>query len=203
MITIQDPGSGVSYFLDPQQKVATKLPAPPTGKGVLMTHDVGGSLGTVGVTSDPGEVPAIMSVDSGPVGGALVSSGGGEGTPLMFGPQVNSAEQIVHPKENSESLGKESISGIMADGVRTMTIFPANAIGNERPLEIVRERWYSADLQIVLRSKQTDPRFGETTYEVRRLDRGEPASSLFEVPSDYKIRKGEAHLFVTHDADSK
>jgi hypothetical protein len=100
-------------------------------------------------------------------------------------------------------LGKETIAGISGDGTRTTTIIPANAMGNERPLDIVRERWYSPDLQIVLRSKQTDPRFGETIYEATRVDRGEPASTIFEVPSDYKISKGDAHVIVKHDADPK
>jgi hypothetical protein len=83
-----------------------------------------------------------------------------------------------------------------------MTI-PANAMGNERPIEIVRERWYAPDLQIVLRSTQVDPRFGETTYEVTKVDRGEPAASLFEVPSGYRLSKGETHFVVRHDPDSK
>jgi hypothetical protein len=69
-----------------------------------------------------------------------------------------------------------------------MTI-PAEAMGNERPIEITRERWFSPELQIVLRSKQSDPRFGVTTYEVTKLDRANPSRSLFEVPRDYKIRK--------------
>ena len=93
------------------------------------------------------------------------------------------------PDENSESLGKETIAGVSAEGVRTTMTIPAEAMGNERPIEITRERWFSPDLQIVLRSKQSDPRFGVTTYEVTKLDRASPAHSLFQVPHDYQIRK--------------
>jgi hypothetical protein len=194
MITIQDPVSGVRYFLDPQRKTATKLPAVPSGKGVMVT---GGMVG-----GDAGVGPETARVSSAPVGGGFVSSGG-DGAAVVFGLQPGSGGQVLPPEEKSESLGKESIAGISADGARTTTTIPANAMGNERPLDIVRERWYSPDLQIVLRSKQTDPRFGETTYEVTRVDRGEPASSIFAVPSDYEIRKAEAHFTVRDDVDSK
>jgi len=194
MITIQDPVSGVSYFLDPQRKTATKLPAVPMGRGVMVTR------GMVG--GDAGGGPATDSVSSAPVGGGFISSGGDEPA-VVFGFHTGSGGQVLHPEEKSESLGKEIIAGVSADGTRTTTTIPANAMGNERPLDIVRERWYSPDLQIVLRSKQTDPRFGETTYEVTKVDRGEPASSIFAVPSDYEIRKGDAHVIVRHDADSK
>jgi hypothetical protein len=194
MITIQDPVSGVSYFLDPQRKTATKLPAVPIGKNVMVT---GGMVG-----GDAGGGPATVSMGAGPVGGGFVSSGG-EGRDVVFGFQTAFGGQALHPEEKSESLGKESIAGISADGTRTTATIPANAMGNERPLDVVRERWYSPDLQIVLRSTQTDPRFGQTTYEVTRVDRGEPTSSIFEVPSDYKISKGDAHVIFRHEADPK
>ena len=47
-------------------------------------------------------------------------------------------------------------------------------------------------------SKQEDPRFGETTYEVTKLNRIEPSSSLFEVPSDYKINKAGPQVIKYH-----
>jgi len=112
-----------------------------------------------------------------------------EGAPAVFAVNGGPQDQALQLEEKSESVGKETIAGFSADGTRTTTTIPANAIGNERPLDIVREQWYSSDLQIVLRSKRTDPRFGDTTYEVTKIDRAEPASSLFEVPSDYKVVK--------------
>jgi hypothetical protein len=193
MITIQDPVSGVSYFLDPQRKIATKIPAPPTGKGVMVS---GGMIG-----GDAGDGPVTASVmGSPPVAGGFVSASEGRHVAVLDfngGPPG----QVVHPAEKSESLGKETIAGLAADGTRTTTTIPANVIGNERPLDIILERWYSADLQIVLRSRQTDPRFGETTYEVTKLDRREPSTSLFEAPSDYTVR--EAHVVLSPGAAPK
>jgi hypothetical protein len=39
-------------------------------------------------------------------------------------------------------------------------------------------------------SKQSDPRFGETTYRLTNINRAEPSRSLFEVPSDYTVKEG-------------
>ena len=188
MITIQDPVSGASYFLDPQRKIASKLPPPLGPKDIMAAHDAQEGPATVSVTSGVTSVAAA--------GAAAIP--GEKGHVAVFGFHANSDGPRVRPEEKSESLGKDTIAGISADGTRTTSTIPAEAIGNERPLDIVRERWYSSDLQIVLRSKQADPRFGETTYEVTKLDRAEPAASLFEIPSDYKVKGPETHMFIRH-----
>jgi hypothetical protein len=93
------------------------------------------------------------------------------------------------------SLGREEIAGVPASGTRTSITIPANAIGNEQALTIVNEKWLSQELQIVLRTKESDPRFGETAYEVTTLDRGEPSQALFTVPTDYKVIKAPTMTF--------
>jgi hypothetical protein len=89
-----------------------------------------------------------------------------------------------------ESLGTQMINGLVAEGTRTTHTIPVGQIGNEKALQVVSERWYSADLQIVLKSTRTDPRFGTTTYTVTNLQRTEPASSLFTVPAEYTVQTG-------------
>lgn len=89
-----------------------------------------------------------------------------------------------------ESLGTQTINGVVAEGTRTTHIIPAGQIGNDKPLQVVSERWYSADLQIVLKSTRTDPRSGTTTYTVTSLQRTEPAAALFAVPADYTVQTG-------------
>jgi hypothetical protein len=89
-----------------------------------------------------------------------------------------------------ESLGTQTINGVVAEGTRITHIIPVGQIGNEKPLQVVSERWYSADLQIVLKSTHTDPRSGTTTYTVTSLQRTEPAATLFSVPSDYTVQTG-------------
>jgi hypothetical protein len=89
-----------------------------------------------------------------------------------------------------ESLGTQTIDGVIAEGTRTTRIIPAGQIGNEKPLSVVSERWYSADLQIVLKSTRTDPRTGTTTYTVTNVQRTEPAATMFTVPAGYTVQSG-------------
>jgi len=89
-----------------------------------------------------------------------------------------------------ESLGTQTINGVVAEGTRTTRIIPVGQIGNEKALQVVSERWYSADLQIVLKSTRTDPRFGTTTYTVTSVQRTEPSASLFAVPAGYSVQSG-------------
>jgi hypothetical protein len=84
----------------------------------------------------------------------------------------------------SESLGKEVIEGFVAEGTRTTILIPAGRIGNDKPLEIVHERWYSPELQTILLSKHNDPRWGETVYKLHNIDRGVPDQSLFNLPAN-------------------
>jgi hypothetical protein len=110
---------------------------------------------------------------------------GGSGGTFLFKtrPGANS-------NEVKEQLGKQNIEGVDAEGTRTTVTIPAGEIGNERPIEIVSERWYSPELQLVVMTRHSDPRFGETTYKLTNINRTEPAKSLFEVPSDYTIKEG-------------
>lgn len=88
---------------------------------------------------------------------------------------------------NVESLGTKSIEGVQAEGTRTTMTIPAGQIGNEQPIHIVSERWYSPELRVLVMSRQSDPRFGDTTYRLTNIVRAEPAPELFRVPPDYKI----------------
>jgi hypothetical protein len=88
-----------------------------------------------------------------------------------------------------ESLGKQTIEGVEAEGTRNVTTIPAGEIGNERPIEIVFERWYSPALQAVVMTRHVDPRFGETSYRLTNISRDEPARSLFEVPAGYSVKE--------------
>jgi hypothetical protein len=102
------------------------------------------------------------------------ASGGFAGSPMKF-------------DTRTEQLGTQNFEGVEAEGTRTITTIPADAIGNERPIEIVYERWYSKELQMIVYSKHSDPRYGEQTYRLTNINRSEPDPSLFEVPAGYKI----------------
>jgi len=87
----------------------------------------------------------------------------------------------------TESLGRQTIEGLQADGTRITMSIPAGQMGNELPIQIVTERWYSADLQAEVLYKHSDPRMGETVRRLANVSRGEPARTLFDVPADYKV----------------
>jgi TonB family protein len=217
-IFINDPVTGVSYALDTRSKTAHKLPpmrfefkmrTPGESGGVGVGVGGGVGMGTrVGVRSISTSPPPDMS--AGPVfermappPGAGVPMNGpppqsGE-APMVFQrsitPPPNSEGGVVFRwtsagEENakSESLGKQLVEGVEADGTRRTVEIPAGAIGNERAIEIVFERWYSPELQVVVMTKHTDPRFGETTYRLTNINRSEPARELFEVPADYMLK---------------
>jgi len=95
-----------------------------------------------------------------------------------------------HLAAKTEQLGKMYIEGVQAEGTRTTTTIPAGDIGNERPINIVDERWYSPDLQMTVMTKHSDPRAGETNFSLKNINLSSPPPYLFEVPSDYTVSAG-------------
>jgi hypothetical protein len=102
-------------------------------------------------------------------------------------------ETVAEGTLTKEDLGTQTMEGVSAQGTRFTHVIPAGEIGNEKPITVVREVWYSNDLQMVLMTKRSDPRFGETTYTLSNVQRSEPDASLFKVPSDYTVTQGPGH----------
>jgi hypothetical protein len=86
-----------------------------------------------------------------------------------------------------EDLGALTVNGISAHGTRVTTLVPIGAIGNDREFRSVTERWFSSDLNLLVKSVSTDPRFGTTTYELTNISRQPPDPALFQVPGDYRV----------------
>ncbi len=114
-----------------------------------------------------------MKAHSGPPPGAPVNHG--------------SLAAREKPEVKTESLGTQTIEGVPAEGTRRTFTIPAGKFGNDQPIQIVSESWYSAELQTIVLSKHSDPRMGEHTYRLTNINRSEPAKSLFEVPADYTV----------------
>jgi hypothetical protein len=93
----------------------------------------------------------------------------------------------MREKAATESLGKRTIEGVTAEGTRSVSTIEAGAIGNDRPIQSVTERWFSPDLQTVMLVRSTDPRAGEDSFKLVNVNRSEPAAYLFQVPSGYQI----------------
>jgi len=90
-----------------------------------------------------------------------------------------------------EQLGTQTVNGYQAEGVRVTRTIPAGAMGNENPITVVTERWYSPDLQIVVQTTHTDPMMGKVTTKLVSVTQGAPDASLFQVSSDYTMQKSK------------
>jgi hypothetical protein len=86
-----------------------------------------------------------------------------------------------------QELGQKQIEGVDVVGVRRVETIPAGRIGNDRPIEIVDERWESPVLKMLVQSQHRDPRTGDVEYKLTNITRAEPPRELFTVPADYTV----------------
>ena len=166
LIVINDPVGQVNYQLETETQTARKMFVPPglaEARARAMAAGGGGGEGSFGVL-----VPAD-------VGRRRIAEG--DAAPRPPAPKV-------------EKLEARDIEGVLAEGTRTTLTIPAGEFDNEQPLEITHEQWYSAELQTVVLMRHNDPRFGETTYKLTNVTRGEPERTLFELPDGYKVVDG-------------
>jgi hypothetical protein len=103
---------------------------------------------------------------------------------------INKAPSNEQP-ENKEDLGTQSIEGVTARGTRTSHVIPAGKIGNEKPITVTTESWFSDEVGMEVLRVHKDPWSGEVTTKVTNIRRGEPDASLFTAPADYKVEKME------------
>jgi hypothetical protein len=104
----------------------------------------------------------------------------------------------MQAEEASGTLKKESSStqvtingvSVSAEYTRITRTIQKGEIGNDKPIQVVSERWYSPELQIVVKSVRSDPRFGTTTYTVTNIQKTEPDASLFTIPAEYTVKEG-------------
>jgi len=197
-IMISDPVAGVSYSLDPGSRTAHKSSmgsftfhraiAAPGGAtaatgGATFSHNSGGSeTGIARSGGGTGGTVTVLPSTTAPSISWTAQSGGGGGYQITT--RDGSAENT-----KKEDLGTQTVEGVPATGTRVTRTIPAGQIGNERPIEIVDERWYSKDLQAFVMTKHSDPRSGETVYRLTDISRTEPAQSLFQVPADYEMKE--------------
>ena len=120
----------------------------------------------------------------GPAGGGR--SGGGRGR-SGGAPNPNAEVVGADPNRIVEDLGTKTVNGVAAQGTRISNVVPVGAIGNDREFRSVTERWFSPDLNLLVKSVSTDPRFGTTTYELTNISRQPPDPALFRPPADYNV----------------
>jgi len=154
-VTITDPVAGVAYALNSEAKTYTRTPVR------VFTRPAAPS-GGAGSTARAGRDRAGSQAQAGPGGRAR----GGASV-------------------QTEDLGTQSIEGQPATGKRMTETIPAGGIGNQQPIQVVRETWISTSLHVPLLIKTSDPRFGATSMQLSNVVTAEPDPSLFLPPADY------------------
>lgn len=89
-----------------------------------------------------------------------------------------------------ESLGTKTIEGVKVEGTRTTFQIPAGHLGNDKPIDVVTETWFSPDLQVLVMSRHVDPIAGEHVFRLTNIKLAEPSAELFTVPPGYRVDNG-------------
>jgi hypothetical protein len=187
LVTIFDPASMQTIMLDEKRKTATIT----KGGGASISSRRPAQFGTAqaGATFESRvevlrEVISENRVETASPGERVMVTGGN----ITY---VNSDRG-----GKREDLGIQIIEGVKATGTRTTTTIPVGAIGNSREILVVRESWYSPDLQMVVMNRTSDPQSGETSYRLTNIRRAEPDASLFVAPADYTVQEHDAGVRI-------
>jgi len=160
------PGDQMPYLLDPERRTARQMP-----RGLALAN-AAGALSTFRLRTSSGNGD-LVDVITGFQGLTVARRG---------------LPSDVRPME--DDLGSRQIDGIKAVGHRTTTTIPQGQIGNDRPIQITDEQWYSPELSVLISSRYSDPRTGVVEYRLTNIVRSEPRPDLFAVPPDYTVVQG-------------
>lgn len=163
-VLISDPLEGVDYYLSPPNHMACQ-----------------GSPYVVGFTNQGGTGHCVF-----------MSPSAGQAQPVtnwITPPSATRTSQRPRDTVVVVDLGTQEMEELTVYGTRTTMTIPAGAQGNDRPIETVREMWFSKELNIYVLIKSSDPRNGETTLRTTNINRSEPDPSLFRVPPDYIVMR--------------
>ncbi len=112
-------------------------------------------------------------------------------------PSPKPVTDAAQPERSNEKLGSQMMEGVMVEGFRSTTTWPVGAQGNDRPIVATHESWVSEELKTDVLTKISDPRFGETTFKLTKIERTEPDPALFQVPPDYTIVDEKSSFTMT------
>jgi hypothetical protein len=162
---INDPVSGECYVLDTPHKISHVLSHPP-GKDVIRPPFALGlplaRLMLPGLDFSQGAAFALTATFGAPEAGSQMS------------------------------LPEKTIDNIRVVGARVKHRIAAGEFGNEQPIFVTVEDWFSPDLGVTVRDTQHTSIGGETDFRLEQVTRSEPDPALFQVPPGY-ARKLETH----------
>ena len=214
-ITIQDAVEGVTYLLNPETKIATKIASP---RFMARAGDKARAVNDE-MHGDGGEQVIVKRIERQGDGEARQPRreevrihvtkvpDNGQARPGMdrIGPILAGAfiDMKWSSKATVKDLGLKDIDGIKAQGKLKSYEIPAGEIGNRDAIVVTVESWYSPDLKVTLLNKRSDPRTGERTWRMAGIKREEPAAALFTVPSDYTVKDLMAQFRKNDNAEKK
>jgi hypothetical protein len=86
-----------------------------------------------------------------------------------------------------ENLGTTTMNNLDVQYSRETRTFNAGAFGNNRPVAVVKEFWYSPQLQINLAVTRNDPRTSVQKLTLSELSLDPPDPSRFAIPNGFRV----------------
>jgi hypothetical protein len=83
----------------------------------------------------------------------------------------------------SVALGEKLIGDIKVVGTRMERT--ERAVGNQKPVTVTLENWFSPELGVMVLTTRRSTIGGESSYQLEQILRAEPDPALFRVPPDY------------------
>jgi hypothetical protein len=148
---------------DPKALTVTTLDQ--QNKTAYVSHISAGSLNKASILT-PGSNTA--SADGRPAGAVSATAAGAANT-------------------KTESLGTKELAGLHVVGVRTIHSNPANG-SSDKPFVSTVDTWSSPELKVVVMTEVRTSNGDHHVTQLEKIVRTEPSASLFQVPSDYKVR---------------
>jgi hypothetical protein len=183
--TVARDGQGRTYRQQTMEGLGTASGA---GKTVVFVHDpVARTSHVISADTKTDMLSHMPEHQRGPRGG------NGPAPQIATGTRPEGRPMHARPGETVEALPAQNVEGVWAEGTRITRTIPAGSIGNDHDLKVVSETWYSKDLQMVVMSKHSDPRSGDSSFRLTNIQRTEPDATLFQAPAGYKVIEHGRH----------
>ena len=206
-ITISDPVAGSSYVINPKTNSVRKMQmasnfiyrktsdgpvtvAEPTTFSVRTSGDGQADIEINGKALDPKAVAELVAKAK--AEGSAQTKGGIvmlDGNTTGYAVSTVPGRRLMLNGAKGEPLGKKNVEGVIAEGTRNTETIEVGAIGNDRPIQVVNEHWFSEELGMVVYSKRSDPRTGDETFRVTNIHRGDPPAYLFQAPAETQTQE--------------
>ena len=171
VVEITDPVAKVKYTLDTVNRVAHRQQLPALPNRLAGTQATGIMTSTAATAGGLG---------AGGGSAALVPSAAVVAAPPM-------PNGIARPTITQDKLGTQTIEGVLVEGTRITNTFAVDTEGNDRPIVVINETWFSPALKVMIMNRSSDPRSGDRTQKLTNISQSEPAADLFAPPSDYSV----------------